>query len=165
MDGYRVPSGKRRQLPNAIAAMLLYLRDQTAKIPHVYFRWTRDDPITFCGSSPFGERRYRAPVTRGVASGQAGLTATGRPRRRLTIMRSEMSLVETCTTRPRHCLVGLMDKRTAAVTTLTTLSNLRPRCPCMVSPLYAVMTLRPRCYRAISLVAAGGSRLLPLVAR
>lgn len=32
-------------VPNAIAAFLLYVRDQTGKIPHVYFEWSESSPI------------------------------------------------------------------------------------------------------------------------
>jgi hypothetical protein len=32
-------------IPNAIAAFLLYVRDQTGKIPHIYFEWSEASPI------------------------------------------------------------------------------------------------------------------------
>lgn len=32
-------------IPNAIAAFLLYVRDQTGKIPHIYFEWSESSPI------------------------------------------------------------------------------------------------------------------------
>lgn len=53
-------------VPNAIAAFLLYVRDQTGKIPHVYFEWSESSPIfkalTFVA---FGEGDV-PPVTREV---------------------------------------------------------------------------------------------------
>lgn len=33
--------------PCAIAALLLYIRDQTGHIPHGYFGWTEGNPITY----------------------------------------------------------------------------------------------------------------------
>ena len=34
-------------VPNAIAAILLYLRDKTGQVPHAYFSWSQGNPITF----------------------------------------------------------------------------------------------------------------------
>ena len=34
-------------IPNAIAALLLYIRDQTGKIPHAYFGWTEGNPVVY----------------------------------------------------------------------------------------------------------------------
>lgn len=34
-------------VPNAIAALLLYLRDETGKIPHAYFGWVEGNPIQY----------------------------------------------------------------------------------------------------------------------
>ena len=53
-------------IPNAIAALLLYIRDQTGQIPHVYFGWTEGNPITYLlRFLAFGEGDT-APVTREV---------------------------------------------------------------------------------------------------
>ena len=53
-------------IPNAIAALLLYVRDQTGKIPHAYFGWTEGNPITYLLKYlAFGEGDT-APVTREV---------------------------------------------------------------------------------------------------
>ncbi len=53
-------------IPNAIAALLLYLRDHTGQIPHVYFGWTEGNPITYLLKFlAFGEGDT-APVTREV---------------------------------------------------------------------------------------------------
>jgi hypothetical protein len=53
-------------VPNAIAALLLHIRDTTGKIPHVYFGWTEGNPITYVlRFVAFGEGDT-APVTREV---------------------------------------------------------------------------------------------------
>jgi hypothetical protein len=53
-------------IPNAIAALLLYSRDQTGRIPHAYFGWTEGNPIAYLLKFlAFGEGDT-APVTREV---------------------------------------------------------------------------------------------------
>ena len=53
-------------IPNAIAALLLYVRDQTGKIPHAYFGWTEGNPVVYLMKFlAFGEGDT-APVTREV---------------------------------------------------------------------------------------------------
>jgi hypothetical protein len=53
-------------IPNAIAALLLYVRDETGKIPHAYFGWTEGNPIVYLLKFlAFGEGDT-APVTREV---------------------------------------------------------------------------------------------------
>jgi hypothetical protein len=53
-------------IPNAIAGLLLFLRDQTGKIPHAYFGWTEGNPIVYLMKFlAFGEGDT-APVTREV---------------------------------------------------------------------------------------------------
>lgn len=53
-------------IPNAIAALLLFIRDQTGKIPHAYFGWTEGNPIAYLLKFlAFGEGDT-APVTREV---------------------------------------------------------------------------------------------------
>jgi hypothetical protein len=63
---YRVLACQSVAIPNAIAALLLYIRDRTGRIPHVYFGWTEGNPITYLLKFlAFGEGDT-APVTREV---------------------------------------------------------------------------------------------------
>lgn len=53
-------------VPNAIAALLLYVRDQTGQVPHAYFGWTEGNPLVYLLKFlAFGEGDT-APVTREV---------------------------------------------------------------------------------------------------
>ena len=53
-------------IPNAIAALLLFIRDRTNLIPHAYFGWTEGNPIVYLLKFlAFGEGDT-APVTREV---------------------------------------------------------------------------------------------------
>jgi hypothetical protein len=53
-------------IPNAIAALLLFIRDRTGQIPHAYFGWTEGNPIAYLLKFlAFGEGDT-APVTREV---------------------------------------------------------------------------------------------------
>ena len=53
-------------VPNAIAALLLNIRDVTGQMPHVYFGWTEGNPIAYLLKFlAFGEGDT-APVTREV---------------------------------------------------------------------------------------------------
>jgi hypothetical protein len=66
VNGYRVLRGKSAAVPNAIAALLLYLRDTTGKIPHAYFGWSEGNPLKYLlRYLIFGEGET-APVTREV---------------------------------------------------------------------------------------------------
>jgi hypothetical protein len=66
-------------IPNAIAALLLYCRDKTGKIPHAYFGWTEGNPIAYLLKFlAFGEGDT-APVTREVLR-QAEPNPMRRPR-------------------------------------------------------------------------------------
>jgi hypothetical protein len=66
-------------IPNAIAALLLYCRDRTGKIPHAYFGWTEGNPIAYLLKFlAFGEGDT-APVTREVLR-QAEPNPLRRPR-------------------------------------------------------------------------------------
>jgi hypothetical protein len=63
---YRVLRCQSPAIPNAIAALLLHIRDLTGHLPHVYFGWTEGNPITYVLKFlAFGEGDT-APVTREV---------------------------------------------------------------------------------------------------
>ncbi|ALF55081.1 amino acid transporter [Nostoc piscinale CENA21] len=44
---YRILRAESAAVPNAIAALLLYIRDQTGQIPHAYFGWVEGNPIQY----------------------------------------------------------------------------------------------------------------------
>ncbi|MBD1825658.1 amino acid transporter [Cyanobacteria bacterium FACHB-DQ100] len=44
---YRILRVESAAVPNAIAAILLYTRDQTGKLPHAYFGWVEGNPIQY----------------------------------------------------------------------------------------------------------------------
>jgi hypothetical protein len=63
---FRVLRCESPAIPNAIAALLLHIRDRTGHLPHVYFGWTEGNPITYVLKFlAFGEGDT-APVTREV---------------------------------------------------------------------------------------------------
>jgi hypothetical protein len=47
VDNYHILRAESAAVPNAIAALLLYLRDETGKIPHAYFGWAEGNPIKY----------------------------------------------------------------------------------------------------------------------
>jgi hypothetical protein len=44
---YRILQAKGAAVPNTIAAILLYIRDQTGELPHAYFGWAEGNPIQY----------------------------------------------------------------------------------------------------------------------
>jgi len=63
---YRVLALESAAVPNALAALLLHLRDRTGRRPHIYFEWTEGNPIThFVRFLMFGQGEV-APITREV---------------------------------------------------------------------------------------------------
>jgi hypothetical protein len=47
VDNYRILRAESAAVPNAIAAILLHIRDETGKIPHAYFGWAEGNPIQY----------------------------------------------------------------------------------------------------------------------
>jgi hypothetical protein len=66
-------------IPNAIAALLLHIRDRTGKIPHVYFGWTEGNPVAYLLKFLALGEGDTAPVTREVLR-QAEADPLRRPR-------------------------------------------------------------------------------------
>ncbi|MDF3142060.1 MULTISPECIES: amino acid transporter [unclassified Streptomyces] len=63
---YRVLTLESSSIPNALAALLLHVRDTTGCIPHIYFEWTEGNPFhNFLRFFLFGQGEV-APVTREV---------------------------------------------------------------------------------------------------
>jgi hypothetical protein len=66
-------------VPNAIAAMLLEIRDRTNRLPHAYFGWTEGNPVTYLLKFLMFGEGDTAPVTREVLR-QVEPDPTRRPR-------------------------------------------------------------------------------------
>ena len=66
IDGYRILRTEAPAVPNAIAAFLLYLRDETGKIPHVYFGWSEGNPLMYLARYILLGEGDTAPVTREI---------------------------------------------------------------------------------------------------
>ncbi|MFE9439063.1 amino acid transporter [Streptomyces sp. NPDC006602] len=63
---YRVLTLESSSIPNALAALLLHVRDATGCTPHIYFEWTEGNPFAnFLRFFLFGQGEV-APVTREV---------------------------------------------------------------------------------------------------
>ena len=79
VGGYRILRCSSPAIPNAIAGLLLNLRDRTRCLPHAYFGWTEGNPITYLLKFlAFGEGDT-APVCREVLR-QAESDPEARPR-------------------------------------------------------------------------------------
>ena len=66
VDGHKVLRASSASIPNAIAALLIYLRDATGSLPHAYFGWTEGNPIFYLFRFIFLGEGDVAPVTREV---------------------------------------------------------------------------------------------------
>ena len=66
VDGFEILRTESPAVPNAIAAFLLFLRNETGKLPHVYFGWSEGNPLSYLLKYiAFGEGDT-APVTHEV---------------------------------------------------------------------------------------------------
>jgi len=63
---YRVLTIESAAVPNALAALLLYIRDETGCRPHIYFEWTEGHPVVNFFHFLLGGVGEVAPVTREV---------------------------------------------------------------------------------------------------
>ena len=63
---YRVLQVEAPSVPNAIAAVLLHIRDVSGVLPHVYFEWTEGNPISNLAKFLLFGLGEVAPVTREV---------------------------------------------------------------------------------------------------
>jgi hypothetical protein len=66
IGGYKILRTKAPAVPNAIAALLLHLRDTTGKIPHVYFGWSEGNPVRYLARYILFGEGDTAPVTREI---------------------------------------------------------------------------------------------------
>jgi hypothetical protein len=65
-DRYRVLTLESSSIPNALAALVLHVRNSTGSLPHIYFEWTEGNPFAnFLRFFLFGQGEV-APVTREI---------------------------------------------------------------------------------------------------
>jgi hypothetical protein len=65
-ERYRVLRTSHSSVPNALAALLLHVRDETRRVPHIYFEWTEGNPLLNLLRFLFTGAGEVAPVTREV---------------------------------------------------------------------------------------------------
>jgi hypothetical protein len=66
VDGYKILKCDSPAIPNAIAAILLTIRDRFEVTPHCYFGWTEGQPIAYVFKYIFLGEGETAPVTREI---------------------------------------------------------------------------------------------------
>jgi hypothetical protein len=64
--GYRILRVRSSTIANAMAALLLHIRDSTGQLPHIYFSWTEGSPLGYLLRYLFFGDGEIAPVTREV---------------------------------------------------------------------------------------------------
>jgi hypothetical protein len=65
-DRYRVLSFSSSTVPNALAALMMTVRDQTGRLPHMYFEWTEGNPAANLLRFLFFGVGEVAPLTREI---------------------------------------------------------------------------------------------------
>lgn len=66
VNGHKIWRCNSSSVPNAIAAILLTLRDKTGQIPHVYFGWTEGHPFAYIFKYVLWGEGETAPLTREI---------------------------------------------------------------------------------------------------
>lgn len=70
VDGFSILRCKSPSVPNAIAAVLLKIQEETGQIPHAYFGWTEGHPLGYILKFIFFGEGETAPLTREILRGQ-----------------------------------------------------------------------------------------------
>ena len=63
IESYKVLTAESSSIPNAIAAILLAIRDRTGRQPHVYFGWTEGNPLKYLARFILFGEGDNAPLT------------------------------------------------------------------------------------------------------
>jgi hypothetical protein len=69
MGQYRVLQCTSPAVPNALAALLLYIRDKSHILPHLYLGWTEGNPVVYILKYLFLGEGETAPLTREILRG------------------------------------------------------------------------------------------------